>query len=112
MRFIEFVIATTIGSIVGAYIARDIDFSFNLVARAVFAVAILAVFFFLVYKISHSWTKRKTERNKPQEQREQEAFNEEYPVEENHMENRKNPEEEEKFPDYPEDTQSKKEIPR
>jgi len=81
MKFIEFVIATTIGSIVGAYIARDITLDFPLIVRAVFAVAILAVFFFLVYKVSSSWAKRKNERNKPQEQRESEAFDEEYPSE-------------------------------
>lgn len=58
IRFIEFIIAATIGSIVGAYISRDIEFNANLIARAVFAVAILSIFFFLVYKVSSSWAKR------------------------------------------------------
>jgi len=100
MRFIEFVIATTIGSIVGAYIARDITLDFSLIIRAVFAVAVLAVFFFLVYKISSSWAKKKAEKNKPQEQREHEAFNEEGPAEEY-------PEEE----NYPDEKTEEPEIP-
>lgn len=85
-RFIEFVIATTIGSIVGAYIARDIEFNLNLVIRAVFAVAILSVFFFCVYKASSSWGKKKKpmpgEEIVPEEALPEEEFKEEYSEEE------------------------------
>lgn len=58
-RFIELVIATTIGSIVGAYIARDIQFSFALFVRAIFATALLALFFFAVWQFSTRIGKRK-----------------------------------------------------
>ena len=80
-HFIELVIATTIGSIVGAYIARDIDFSFNLVVRAVFAVALLSVFFFFVYKTSISWGRKKAEREKKEIAQEEEYPEEDYPEE-------------------------------
>lgn len=89
LRFIEFVIATTIGSIVGAYIARDIEFSLDLLVRAVFAVAILAVFFFLVHRVAITWGKRKKKPPK-QEAPIEEETPEEYPGEE--------PPEEESFP--------------
>ncbi len=84
-HFIELVIATTIGSIVGAYIARDIDFSFNLVARAVFAVALLSVFFFFVYKTSISWGNRKQARSREEIRKEElpeEEYEDDYPAEE------------------------------
>lgn len=80
-RFIELVIATTIGSIVGAYIARDIDFSFNLLARAVLAVALLSVFFFLVYRVSISWGQRKTRKRQETQEIPEEDYPQEYPPE-------------------------------
>jgi uncharacterized protein YacL len=61
-RFIELVIATTIGSIVGAYIARDIQFSLNLFIRALFATCLLAIFFFFIWQFStHIGKRRKLE---------------------------------------------------
>ena len=92
-RFIELVIATTIGSIVGAYIARDIEFSFNLVVRAVFAVALLSVFFFFVYRTSISWGHRKPAHRREEEV--EELPEEDYPQEyDGEREEEKYPEEE------------------
>lgn len=61
-RFVELIIATTIGSIVGAYIARDIQFSLNLFVRALFATALLAIFFFFIWQFSTHIGKRKKAR--------------------------------------------------
>ena len=61
-RFVELVIATTIGSIVGAYIARDIQFNLNLFIRALFATCLLAIFFFFVWQFSTHIGKHRNER--------------------------------------------------
>ncbi|MCD6478369.1 MAG: hypothetical protein J7L44_00605 [Candidatus Diapherotrites archaeon] len=62
-RFVELVIATTIGSIVGAYIARDIQLSLNLFMRALFATCLLAIFFFFVWQFSTHIGKRRKARH-------------------------------------------------
>ena len=64
-RFVELVIATTIGSIVGAYIARDIQFSLNLFVRALFATALLAIFFFFIWQFSTHIGKQKKAAGSP-----------------------------------------------
>lgn len=58
-HFVELIIATTIGSIVGAYIARDIQFSLSLFVRALFATALLAIFFFFIWQFSTHIGKQK-----------------------------------------------------
>ena len=82
-RFVELVIATTIGSIVGAYIARDIQFSVRLFVRALFVTALLAVFFFFVWQFSthigkHRKASGRNEKHyRAQEEREEETYDEE-----------------------------------
>jgi len=112
-RFVELLIATTIGSIVGAFIARDINFSedwLNIIARAVIAVVILAVFFFALHKASISWGKRKKRGSTPrqelppepdQEPHQKENYTEEPYPEENYSEEQpdKSVLEEEDFPE-------------
>lgn len=101
-RFVELIIATTIGSIVGAYIARDIQFSLGLFMRALFATALLAIFFFFIWQFSTHIGKRgkarasyhaERYRKEPEEYAEEPASEEAEPYEEYEVENENNQEE-------------------
>ncbi|MCX8189900.1 MAG: hypothetical protein N3F05_01585 [Candidatus Diapherotrites archaeon] len=59
-RFVELVIATTVGSIVGAFISNGIDLSINTFVRALFATCALMIFFFLMWQISKGIGSRKS----------------------------------------------------
>lgn len=58
-RFVELVIATTVGSIVGAFISNGIALSVDTFVRALFATCALMIFFFLMWQISKGIGQRK-----------------------------------------------------
>jgi|GEM_PF-3425768 len=82
-HFVELIIATTVGSIVGAFIAHGIELNADTFFRALFATCVLMIFFFLIWQISKNIGPRDQKRFKGTSERKERPLQKRFSYEEN-----------------------------